>query len=191
MNKDKIGGITFCLEDDGNNIFDFNGETLLFTMMSMKTRSFFIYPKWQRLNSKPAILFNKSTGKGTKFLKSSCTICKRTKTKNFKGNTIEAKGIGIFFKSLRQGAAEVLAIKSANNPTRALQLGAFLLTAAATGNPWATAATAPSTIKFIHHGKSLFLGKTQWTKFLVEMLFIKVCNKESRSLWKAKKVQRN
>ena len=79
----------------------------------------FIYPKWQRLNSKAVIFFNKSTGKETKLLKSSCTICKRTKTKSFQGNKIEAKGIGNFFKSLRQGAAEVSAIKSANNPTRA------------------------------------------------------------------------
>ena len=89
------------MEDDGNNIFD----------------------------------FNKSTGKEIILLIGNCTICKRTKIKNFQGNTIEAKGIGNFFKSLRQGAAEVSAIKSANNPTRALQLASFLLTAAATENP--------------------------------------------------------
>ena len=70
--------------------------------------------------------------------------------------------------------------------TRALEIGAVFLNAAATRNPKAIAATAPSVKKFIHHRKGLYLGKIRKMKIIVA-IFLKIsCGKESNRLWKTK-----
>ena len=49
--------------------------------------------------------------------------------------------------------------KIINNPSRALEIGTNLATAALTKNPKAIASQAPSVLKFIHHGNGLYVGK--------------------------------
>ena len=72
--------------------------------------------------------------------------------------TIQAEGLGDFFKDLGK-AAENVGTKILNNPGRALEIAANIGTAATTKNPRLIAATAPDIIKFVHQGKGLYLGK--------------------------------
>ena len=72
--------------------------------------------------------------------------------------TIQAKRLGNFFKHLGSAAKNV-GKKILNNPGRALELAANIGTAAASKNLRMIAATAPDTIKFVHQGKDLYLGK--------------------------------
>ena len=70
--------------------------------------------------------------------------------------------MGDFFKHLGKAtakAAKIVGKKILNNPGRAPELAANIGTAAASKHPKLTAATAPDTIKFVHQGKGLSLGK--------------------------------
>ena len=103
---------------------------------------------------------NQKTGKQTKLLRGTCTKCHRGKSIIVSDQTIQAEGLGDFFKHLGKAAKNV-GKKILNNPSRALEIAANIGTAAATKNPKLIAATAPDVIKFVHQGKGLYLGKIQ------------------------------
>ena len=82
-------------------------------------------------------------------------------------NTIQAEGLGKFFKNLGKASAKAgkkLATNVLNNPGRALEIGANIGSAAISRNPKAALSTIPDVIKFYHTGKGLYLGK--FVKFL-------------------------
>ena len=77
-------------------------------------------------------------------------------------NTIQAEGLGDFFKNLGKMSAKAgkkLAKNVISNPGRTLDLTAKIATAAATKSPKAALSTLPEVINFYHTGKSLYLGK--------------------------------
>ena len=93
-----------------------------------------------------------------KLLGGTCSTCKRNKSLIVSDQTIQAEGLGDFFKHLGSAAKNV-GKKILNNPGRALEIAANIGTAAASKNPKLFAATAPDIIKFVHQGKGLYLGK--------------------------------
>ena len=108
------------------------------------------------------ITVNKKTGKQIKLLVGKCVICDRKKSMIVSDNTIEAEGIGSFFKNLGKISAKAgkkLAKNVLGNPGKALDLTAKIATAAATKNPKAALSTLPEVINFYHTGKGLYLGK--------------------------------
>ena len=77
-------------------------------------------------------------------------------------NTIQAEGLGDFFKNLGKISAKSgkkLAKNVLRNPGRALDLTSKTATAAATKSPKAALSTLPEVINFYHTGKGLYLGK--------------------------------
>ena len=66
--------------------------------------------------------------------------------------------MGDFFRSVGKAAKNV-GKKILKNPGRTLEIAANIGTAAASKNPKLIAATAPDSIKFVHQGKGLYLGK--------------------------------
>ena len=109
-------------------------------------------------NIRGDITQNKKTGAPVKLLRGTCSTCKRNKSLIVSDQTIQAEGLGNFFKHLGSAAKNV-GKKILNNPGRALELAANIGTAAASKNPRMIAATAPDIIKFVHQGKGLYLGK--------------------------------
>ena len=93
-----------------------------------------------------------------KLLRGTCSICKRNKSLIVSDQTIQAEGLDDFFKHLGSAAKNV-GKKILNNPDRALEIAANIGTAAPRKNPKLIAATAPDSIKFVHQGKGLYLGK--------------------------------
>ena len=91
-----------------------------------------------------------------------CSKCQRKKSMTVSDNTIEAEGLGDFFKSLGKISAKAgkkLPKNVLSNPGRALDLTAKIATAAATKSPKAALSTLPEVINFYHTGKGLYLGK--------------------------------
>ena len=77
-------------------------------------------------------------------------------------NTIEAEGLGSFFRNLGKvsgKAAKKLATNALKNPSRFLEIGANVATAAVSKNPQAAFSALPEVINFYHTGKGLYLGK--------------------------------
>ena len=108
-------------------------------------------------NIRGDITQNKKTGASVKLLRGTCSTCKRNKSLIVSDQTIQAEGLGDFFRGIRKAAKSVG--KKLNNPGRALELAANIGTAAASKNSRMIAATAPDIIKFVHQGKGLYLGK--------------------------------
>ena len=109
-------------------------------------------------NIRGDITQNKKTGAAVKLLRGICSSCKRNKSLIVSDQTIQAEGLGDFFRGIGKAAKNV-GKKILNNPGRALELAANIGTAAASKNPRMIAATAPDIIKFVHQGKGLYLGK--------------------------------
>ena len=109
-------------------------------------------------NIRGDITQNKKTGATAKLLRGTCSTCKRNKSLIVSDQTIQAEGLGDFFRGIGKAAKNV-GKKILNNPGRALELAANIGTAAASKNPRMIAATAPDIIKFVHQGKGLYLGK--------------------------------
>ena len=109
-------------------------------------------------NIRGDITQNKKTGAAVKLLRGTCSTCKRNKSLIVSDQTIQAEGLGDFFRGIGKAAKNV-GKKILNNPGRALELAANIGTAAASKNPRMIAATAPDIIKFVHQGKGLYLGK--------------------------------
>ena len=108
------------------------------------------------------ITINKKTGRENKLLVGKCVICNRKKSMIVSDNTIKAEGLSSFFKNLGKISAETgkkLATNVLKNPTRALEIGANVATAAASRNPKAASSTLPEVIKFYQERQSLHLGK--------------------------------
>ena len=108
------------------------------------------------------ITINKKTGKEVKLLVGKCVICDRKKTMIVSDNVIQAEGLGDFFQNLGKAsskAAKKLAKNALKNPSRFLEIGANVATAAASRNPKAALSTLPEVIKFYHEGRGLYLGK--------------------------------
>ena len=77
-------------------------------------------------------------------------------------NTIQAKGLGSFFKNLgtiSSKAGKKLATNALKNPARILEIGANVATAAASRNPKAALSTLHEVINFYHTGKDPYLAK--------------------------------
>ena len=105
-------------------------------------------------NIRGDITQNKKTGAPVKLLRGTCSTCKRNKSLIVSDQTIQAEGLGNFFKHLGSAAKNV-GKKILNNPRRALEIAANIGTAAASKNPRMIAATAPDIIKFVHQGRSV------------------------------------
>ena len=100
-----------------------------------------------------------SMGRPVNILGGNCMICNRNKSLIVSERTINAEGLGDFFKHLGKAtakAAQNVGKKILNNPGRALEIAANIGTAAASKNPRLIAATAPEVIKFVHQGKGLY-----------------------------------
>ena len=105
---------------------------------------------------------NKKTNREIKLLVGKCVICNRKKTMIVSDNVIQAEGLGDFFKNLGKAsskAAKKLANNALKNPSRLLEIGANVATAAASRNPKAALSTLPEVIKFYHEGRGLYLAK--------------------------------
>ena len=108
------------------------------------------------------ITVNKKTGKQIKLLVGQCSICNRKKSMIVSDNTIQAEGLGSFFKNLGKVSAKAgkkLAKNVLSNPGRALDLTAKIATAAATKSPKAALSTLPEVINFYHTGRGLYLPR--------------------------------
>ena len=108
------------------------------------------------------IAYNKKTGKEIKLLVGKCVICDKRKSMIVSDNTIQAEGLGDFFKKLGKvsgNAAKKLATNALKNPARFLEIGANVATAAVSKNPKAALSALPEVINFYHTGKGLYLGK--------------------------------
>ena len=104
----------------------------------------------------------KKTDKQIKLLVGKCVVCNRKKSMIVSDNTIQAEGLGDFFKNLGKAssrAVKKLATDTLKNPARFLEIGANVATAAATKNPKAALSALPEVINFYHTGKGLYLGK--------------------------------
>ena len=108
------------------------------------------------------ITLNKKTGRKIKLLVGQCSICNRKKSMIVSDNTIQAEGLGDFFKNLSKKGLNVskkMAKNVLKNPTRALDITANIATAAASRNPKNVMPTLPELITFYNTGKGLYLGK--------------------------------
>ena len=108
------------------------------------------------------ITVNKKTGREIKLLVGKCVICNRKKSMIVSDNTIQAEGLGDFFKKLGKvsgKAAKKLTTNALKNPSRFLEIGANVATAAVSKNPKAALSALPEVINFYHTGKGLYLGK--------------------------------
>ena len=108
------------------------------------------------------IAYNKKTGKEIKLLVGKCLICDKRKSMIVSDNTIQAEGLGDFFKNLGKISAKAgkkLAKNVLSNPGRALDLTAKIATVAATKSPKAALSTLPEVINFYHTRKGVYPGK--------------------------------
>ena len=108
------------------------------------------------------ITINKKTAREIKLLVGKCVICNRKKSMIVSDNTIKAEGLGDFFKNLGKvssKAAKKLAQSALKNPSRFLEIGANVATAAVSKNPKAALSALPEVIIFYRTGKGLYLGK--------------------------------
>ena len=104
----------------------------------------------------------KKTGKEIKLLVGKCVICDRKKSMIVSDNTIQAEGLGDFFKKLGKVSgktAKKLATNVLKNPGRALEITSNIATAAASKSPKAALSTLTEVINFYHTGIGIYLGK--------------------------------
>ena len=76
--------------------------------------------------------------KGSKVLIGFCSICNRKKSMTVSDNTVQAEGLGDFFKNLgkkRLNVSKKMTKNVLSNPTRALDITANFATAAVSRNP--------------------------------------------------------
>ena len=88
----------------------------------------------------------KSSGKEIKLLVGQCVVCNKRKAMIMSDNTIQAQGLGDFFKNLGKkglNKSKKMAKKVLKNPSRALDITANIATAAASRNPKNVMSTLP------------------------------------------------
>ena len=108
------------------------------------------------------ITVNKKTGREIKILVGRYVVCNRKKSMIVSDNTIQAVGLGDFFKNLGKKGLSVskkMAKNVLSNPGRALDLTAKIATAAASRNSKQALSTLPELLTFYNTGKGLYLGK--------------------------------
>ena len=108
------------------------------------------------------ITCNKKTGKAITLLVGKGVICDRKKSMIVSDNTIQAEGLGDFFKNLGKKGLNVskkMAKNILSNPTRALDITAIIATTAASRNPKNVMKALPELITFYNTGKGFYLGK--------------------------------
>ena len=108
------------------------------------------------------ITLSKKTGREIKLLVGQCSICNRKKSLIVSDNTIQAEGLGSFFKKLGRISAKAgkkIATNLLKNPGRALEITSNIATAAASKSPKDALSSIPEVINFYHTGKGLYLGK--------------------------------
>ena len=93
-----------------------------------------------------------SMGRPVKIIRGNCMICSRNKGLIVSDRTMNAEGLGDFFKHLGSAAKNV-GKKILNNPGRALEITANIGTAAASKNPRLIAATAPELLNLFIKGR--------------------------------------
>ena len=84
------------------------------------------------------ITVSKKTGREIRLLVGKCVICNRKKSMIVSDNTIKAEGLGDFFRNLGKvssKAAKKLAKNALKNPSRFLEIGPNVATAAVSKNP--------------------------------------------------------
>ena len=123
------------------------------------------------------ITFIKKTGREIILIVGQCSICNRKKSINASRKTIEAEGLGGFFKNLGKKGLNVskkMAKNVSSNPTRALDITANIATAAASRNPRNVMSTLPEVIIFYRTGSGFYLGKFikimlyKWSKKVID-----------------------
>ena len=134
------------------------------TFQKFKTNSFCLGQRHYSgtKNITGEIAYNKKTGEEIKLLVGKCVICDKRKSMIVSDNTIQAEGLGDFFKNLKKvssKAAKKLAKNALKNPRRFLEIDANIAAAAATKSPKAALSTLPELINFYHTGKGLYQGK--------------------------------
>ena len=166
--------------DDNQEQINFNGETLIVTLQLIKIRTI----KWAFKNLKVILIivggrhrsattktYGDLTSKGSEILYGYCSICNGRKSMIFCVNTIQAEGLGNFFKKLGIISAKTgknLATNALKNPGRILEIGVNIATAAASRNPKAALSTLPEVINFYHTGEVFYLGK--FVKFFLRKM---------------------
>ena len=106
--------------------------------------------------------YGDKTSEGGKLLIGYCSICNRKKTMTVSDNTIQAEGLGDFFKKLGKKGLNVSKKMAKNvlmNTSRALDITGNFATAAASRNPKNVMSTLTELITFYNTGKGLYLGK--------------------------------
>ena len=91
-----------------------------------------------------------------------CSICNRKKSMVVSDNTIQAEGLGDFFKNLGKvssKAAKKFARIALKNPSRFLEIGANVAAVTASRHPKAALSAIPEVFNFYQTGKGLYLGK--------------------------------
>ena len=114
-----------------------------------------------RHRSSTVKIYGDITSKGSKVLIGFCSKCKRKKSMTVSDNTIEAEGLGDFFKKLGKSSVKVgkkIAENVLKNPSRALDITANIASAAASRSPKNVLSTLPEVINFYHRGKGLYLS---------------------------------
>ena len=95
-------------------------------------------------------------------------VCNKKKSIIVSDNTLQAEGLGDFFKNLGKKTLNVskkMAKNVLKNPSRALDITTNIATAAASRNPENVMSTLPELITFYNTGKGLYLGKVVQTFF--------------------------
>ena len=107
------------------------------------------------------ITFEKKTGKEIKLFVGKCEVCDTKKSMYVSANTIQAEGLGDFFKNLGKVSGKAdknLATNALKNPSRILEIGANVAAAAASKNPKAALSALPEVNIFYHKGEGRYLG---------------------------------
>ena len=124
-------------------------------------------------------IYGDITSKVSKVLNASCSICNTKKSMTGNDNTIQAEGLGSFFKNLGRISAKAgkkLATNLFKNPGRALEITSNIASAAATESPKAALSSLPEMINFYHIGKGLYLRKfakfipNKWSKKQIDYI---------------------
>ena len=107
-------------------------------------------------------IYGDITSKGNTLLIGYCSICNRKKSMTVSDITIQAEGLGDFFKNLgikRLNVSKKTAKNELSNPGRALGLTTKIATAVASRISKHALSTLPEFITFYNTGKCLYLGK--------------------------------
>ena len=107
-------------------------------------------------------IYDDVTSNGSNLLIGYCSSCNKKKSMTISDNTIQAAGLGDFFKNLGKKALKLskkMAKNVLSNPGRAFDLTAKIATAAASQNFKQALSTLQELITFYNTGNGLYLGK--------------------------------